>query len=274
MDIVSDVIGSGMIGRGSVAPDAVGHDTGSPGTGEADTVAHDPAAHDPVASDDVGLGIFGSDTGDLGAIDTDIVGTQAPGIAAPGTAAMSTVTEPAVRLHFGCGTNTLPGWINIDQVARAPGVSTDLDLTDLPYANGSVDAVLAEHMLEHLSFAEEALVWREMARVLRPGGRLTLEVPDFEWVCTTFLAAGDDWRDFYRVGAVDHYAGCGRDLDQRWGILQTMFFGNQNGAGQFHRSGYTEGKLRALAGALGFRDIEVRRLFNKGGQSLRARLVR
>ena len=49
----------------------------------------------------------------------------------------------------------------------------------------------------------------------------------------------------------------GRALDQRWGILQTMFFGNQNGAGQFHRSAYTEGKLRAIAAAssrIGMRD--------------------
>ena len=187
---------------------------------------------------------------------------------------MDIVTDMPVRLHIGCGTNALPGWINIDQVARAAGVSTDLDVTALPYGDGTVDAVLAEHMLEHLSFADEALVWREIARVLRPGGTFTLEVPDFEWVCTTFLAANDEWRDFYTVGAVDHYAGCGRDLDQRWGILQTMFFGNQNGSGQFHHSGYTEGKLRAIAGALNFRDIAVRRLFNKGGQALRARLVR
>ncbi len=187
---------------------------------------------------------------------------------------MDTATDLPVRLHIGCGTNALPGWINIDQVARLPGVAIDLDVTDLPYADGTVDAVLAEHMLEHLSFAEEALVWRELARVLRPGGTLTLEVPDFEWVCSTFLAANDDWREFYQVGAVDHYAGCGRDLDQRWGILQTMFFGNQNGAGQFHRSAYTEGKLRAIAVTLAFQDIAVRRLFNKGGQALRARLVR
>lgn len=187
---------------------------------------------------------------------------------------MDAVADIPFRLNIGCGTNTKPGWINIDRVARSPGVVTDFDITDLPYPDGGVDAVLAEHVLEHFSFAEEALVWRELARVLRPGGTLTLEVPDFEWVCATFLAANDDWREFYVVGAVDHYAGCGRALDQRWGILQTMFFGNQNGAGQFHRSAYTEGKLRAIAAALEFQSIAVRRRFNKGGQALRAKLVR
>lgn len=187
---------------------------------------------------------------------------------------MDSLTKSPVRLHIGSGANTLPGWINIDRFVASPGVASDVDVTDLPYPDRSVDAILAEHVLEHFSFADERLVWREMARVLRPGGTLTLEVPDFEWVCATFLSANDDWREFYVVGAVDHYAGCGRALDQRWGILQTMFFGNQNGTGQFHRSAYTEGKLRALASTLGFSSIEVRRLFNKGGQALRARLER
>ena len=187
---------------------------------------------------------------------------------------MDGAARTALRLHLGCGTTVLPGWINIDRVARAPGVVTDLDSTTLPYPDGTVDEVLAEHVFEHFSFAEEGLVWMEMARVLRPGGRLTLEVPDFEWVCATFLAARDDWREYYQVGPPDHYAGCGRALDQRWGILQTMFFGNQNGAGQFHRSAYTEGKLRALATALGFAAVTVERRFNKGGQALRAVLTR
>lgn len=188
-------------------------------------------------------------------------------------------TEPesdtdGLRLHIGCGTKVLPGWINIDRVARAPGVRTDLDPTALPFADASVRAVLAEHVFEHFTFAEEARIWPEMARVLAPGAMLSIEVPDFEWVCATFLAARDRWRDFYRVGHADHYAGCGRALDQRWGILQTMFFGNQNGEGQFHRSAYTEGKLRALAAALGFGAIRVSRCFNKGGQALRAELIR
>ena len=75
-------------------------------------------------------------------------------------------------------------------------------------------------------------------------------MPDFAWVCATFLAARDDWKEFYVVGHPDHYAGHGRALDQRWGIPQTMFFGNQNDAGQFHRSAYTAGKIHAIAAQL------------------------
>jgi len=182
--------------------------------------------------------------------------------------------DPGLRLHIGCGTNVLPGWFNIDRVSRAPGVVTDIDVTSLPFPDGSVTAVLAEHVFEHFSFTEERLAWREIARVLRAGGELVIEVPDFEWVCRRFLEAKDEWRRFYVVGPADDYAGCGRALDQRWGILQTMFFGNQNGPGQFHRSAYTEDKIRSIGRALGFAAIAVETLFNKGGQCLRAALTR
>ena len=181
---------------------------------------------------------------------------------------------PSVRLHFGCGANILPGWINIDTNPRPGSPCVAMDIACLPYDDGTVDEILAEHILEHLDFAAEAEVWTEMARVLRPGGRLTLEVPDFEWVCRSFVAAEDAWRAFYQVGHADDYAGCGRDTAQRWGILQTMFFGNQNGAGQYHRSAYTTAKLEALAAKLEFAHIHVTVLFAKGGQALRATLIR
>ncbi len=97
-----------------------------------------------------------------------------PGIVASGS------PGPGIRLHIGCGTNVLAGWVNIDRVGRVPGVVTEIDATSLPFADGSVTAVLAEHVFEHFSFAEEKLVWREMARVLCAGGELVIEVPDFE----------------------------------------------------------------------------------------------
>jgi len=176
-----------------------------------------------------------------------------------------------LRLHLGCGPNILPGWVNIDRIPHGDEVRTDIDLSALPYRSGTVSAILAEHVFEHLGLGEEASVWSEIARVLGPGGVLTLEVPDFEWMCQTFLSAEDDWRDFYIVGHRDHYAGCGTSLEQRWGILQTMFFGNQNGVGQFHQSAYTEGKLRAVAAKVGFSRIEIERCFSKGGDGPQGR---
>ena len=180
----------------------------------------------------------------------------------------------ALRLHFGCGANILPGWVNIDQVARPGSASINMDIGALPFGDHTVEEILAEHLLEHLDFAAEQRVWREIARVLRLGGQFRLEVPDFDWVCRAFVVAQDEWRDFYQVGHENDYAGCGRDLGQRWGILQTMFFGNQNGAGQYHRSAYTEQKLHAIACRLGFNAVTVERVFNKGGQALRATLLR
>jgi hypothetical protein len=53
-----------------------------------------------------------------------------------------------------------------------------------------------------------------------------------------------------------------------------MFFGNQNGAGQFHHSAYTADKLRLLAKRLGFVTITIEHRFSKGGQALRALLIR
>lgn len=56
-------------------------------------------------------------------------------------------------------------------------VELDLDVDGLrTFADGSFDAVIASHMIEHLANPIAAL--GEMHRVLRPGGKLVLVVPD------------------------------------------------------------------------------------------------
>jgi len=54
---------------------------------------------------------------------------------------------------------------------------------DLPFASGSLDAVICSEVLEHLSDYQSAL--SEIRRVLRPGGSLALSVPRYgpERVC-------------------------------------------------------------------------------------------
>ncbi|HSC26189.1 MAG TPA: class I SAM-dependent methyltransferase [Vicinamibacterales bacterium] len=51
-------------------------------------------------------------------------------------------------------------------------------LTSLPYADASFDRALCLDVLEHLTFEEQPLALEELRRVLRPGGKLLVSVPN------------------------------------------------------------------------------------------------
>ena len=172
-----------------------------------------------------------------------------------------------MRIHLGCGNNVKEGYLNIDKYVVGEGIE-NYDILSLPFALGSVDEILAEHLVEHLSFEEESSFFSEMYRLLSPGGVLRIEVPDLEWVLKKFLNAKDEFQEFYQVGAIDHYFGNGPACDNRWGLLTTAIWGNQNGNGQFHKNGYTRSKLLAIQKLVGFSSIEVKVNFNKGTQVL------
>ncbi len=61
------------------------------------------------------------------------------------------------------------------RLREVPGARVQrCDATRLPFRDGAVDAVIANHMLYHLDDPDAVL--REFARVLRPGGRLAVAV--------------------------------------------------------------------------------------------------
>lgn len=202
-----------------------------------------------------------------------------------------TAAEGPVRLNVGCGGRPLPGYVNIDmdtldQIrARYPQTHYPDDLVveqwnvfDLPCAASSVDEVRADSFVEHLPFVQEPLFFREACRVLRPGGKLIVQVPDFEEVARLWLAAKDDWRDFYRDDAEAiascHWFGNGSyGLDNRWGYMTAIIYGSQNGAGQFHTNCYSEGKLRAICARLGLTVEAVNRFRWKGDRDPMLELV-
>lgn len=82
----------------------------------------------------------------------------------------------ATVVDLGCGTTCLhPEFITLDFVAF-PHVDVVTDLErPLPLRTASVDAVVSISVLEHLRGPEAVL--GEVARVLRPGGRLHLATP-------------------------------------------------------------------------------------------------
>jgi len=172
-----------------------------------------------------------------------------------------------MKLHLGCGSKIKDGYVNIDKYVHLPGVQ-QFDILDLPCADESVEEILSEHLVEHICFKEEEVFWRECFRVLKPGGKLITETPDMEWLCSQFLRSEDFFNDFYKVGSNDHYFGNQLAINQRWGIITTYFFGNQNGDGQFHQNGYTEQKLIRIAELIGIKNCVVTKKMNNEIQLL------
>ena len=82
-----------------------------------------------------------------------------------------------IKLHVGCGSKRFSGWINIDM---NPKGDLTLDLREgLPFADGSVARIYTEHTLEHFYREHDApFLLRECLRVLEPGGRIRITVPD------------------------------------------------------------------------------------------------
>ena len=90
-----------------------------------------------------------------------------------------------VRLNLGCGKRVLKGYTNID-IHPFEGV-TVMDVSSLDFRDESVDEILAENILEHLSYYSiQETLW-EWYRVLKYKGRLDLIVPDFEAIAKAYL---------------------------------------------------------------------------------------
>ncbi len=99
-----------------------------------------------------------------------------------------TVAEQLLKLNIGCGDYPLAGWCNLD---AAPGWGVDLVLAvpPLPQDNESVGEIFAGHFLEHLSQADGRAFLAECWRVLVPGGRLGVVVPDMHEVMRRYISS-------------------------------------------------------------------------------------
>lgn len=84
-----------------------------------------------------------------------------------------------LKVNIAPGAHPFPGWVNID-VFPGAGIDYQYDCRkDLPFETGSVRAIYTEHFVEHLEYSHEAQVFfSECARVIAPGGRVRIVVPD------------------------------------------------------------------------------------------------
>ena len=95
-------------------------------------------------------------------------------------------TVPAFpRLHFGCGSRRVKGWLNVD----ISGSDQDIDLAAgfLPWNDAVFEAVASQHVIEHLELTTELFpLMRELRRVCVDGAEIWLSCPDLEKVCASY----------------------------------------------------------------------------------------
>lgn len=89
-----------------------------------------------------------------------------------------------MKLNVGCGTDYMQGYVNIDGSDSLPGVDKVMDISQTSLRNEfedeSCDEILAKDILEHHFHWEAVQLLKDFFMLLKPGGKLTIRVPDCE----------------------------------------------------------------------------------------------
>lgn len=149
---------------------------------------------------------------------------------------MNEAMRPVRRLHIG-GHERREGWEIFDALARA-GVNHRGDASDLSrFPDGTFAELYASHVLEHFDFREAVpRVLKEWHRVLQPGGRLFVSVPDMERLCHLYLTPG-------------------LSAEARLKVMW-MMFGAHDNAYDYHYVGFNGDFLGSVLAEAGFTNIQ------------------
>jgi len=91
-----------------------------------------------------------------------------------------------VLVQVGSGTNRLRGWLNTNAGVNRGVVWVNI-AKPLPFPDQSVDAFLAEHVIEHLPKPVTLRFLNECRRCLKPGGAIRISTPDLGEICSALV---------------------------------------------------------------------------------------
>lgn len=80
-----------------------------------------------------------------------------------------------IAYNLGCGNKKWENWINVDLHSDISDLKCDLRKLDVE--SDTADAVAAIHVLEHFYQWEALALLSEWKRILKPGGKMILELP-------------------------------------------------------------------------------------------------
>ena len=105
-----------------------------------------------------------------------------------------------IKLNLGSGGIDYPGYLSVDLYDKRANIL--MDITKLDFDDNSVSELLASHVFEHLNPYHVQRILSDWNRILKPSGKLIMEMPDIEALCARFANA---------------------NMQERYGILNAIY---------------------------------------------------
>lgn len=156
-------------------------------------------------------------------------------------------------INLGSGPLKKDGYLNIDFFG-VPEVDYGADLRrPLKIAEGAVDGIVTEHVLEHLTYGEAKQLLGECYRILKPGGILRVIVPDLSLFVLRYGERDDAWFKRWETLMFTQSADPERSIRRLASPLQAISFVTQEYG---HRSAWDFETLKLYLTESGFRQID------------------
>ena len=165
------------------------------------------------------------------------------------------LNTPPKKLEVGSGYNPHPGYIHVDIRPGLPQLDKVCDFAKdiLPFKAGEFSEVLANHVIEHISFRKLPHVIKEWVRVLEPGGKLVLRTPDLDFIVDRYTGPlGPTPEHPNDEGFIKQHLS--DEITPAWWANIKLFSG-QDYAANFHHVCFSFDMLANLLKRYGFRDV-------------------
>jgi len=157
------------------------------------------------------------------------------------------VVRESKRLKLDMGAGAYPraeDFVTVDQFY--PDADIKALMWDVPLPDGSVDEIWSSHALEHVAMGQVSATLLEWFRLLAPGARCIVQVPNFDYAARYWL----------------------NGPDRAW--AEHLIFGLQSHEGEFHKSAFTAGSLKADLEGAGFHVERVEYKLTHNQETLQA----
>ena len=137
-----------------------------------------------------------------------------------------------MRVELASGERPHEGFLHCDE-RILPATELVCRVESLPFADGTLESIMASHIIEHFSYRTVDQVLAEWYRALMPGGEIRIVTPNFGYV-----AHG------YAEGWMDHTE------------ARNRAFGGQDYPGNYHYNLFDSLSMRQALENAGFKNIQ------------------